>query len=272
MSFNEGLQRLRDAKKLCLFEAQSIENERDTVLEQIEEERKSAILRYAELRKAKYQELREHNSEIDKYCGWIEYYSYFDINIIGKAIASLIRTFEGTNYIYQEAEYHTTEMDTLASETQRIRVIKHPRIVVSEDSMHDSYYDYKGETLNSLLKNGLAVVLADDETMSEIPFYCANTSTHTLEQRVKFGRFSYVKDFIDELISYKMALGQKDISAGEIERLKIEFISHRVEQIQQNYTLVAQQQEEKMRQKLTTDSENRQLLLRRILEKKKIIK
>ncbi len=78
--------------------------------------KKQAILKYAELSKTKYQNLGEHNSRTDAYCRLIESHSYFNAKNIGSVIASLIRIFEGTNYIYQKAEYHTTEVEMLAFE------------------------------------------------------------------------------------------------------------------------------------------------------------
>ena len=155
----------------------------------------------------------------------------------------------------------------LAFDKLETKVTKHPRIVVAEDSRCNRYSDARNENLNSIVRNGQAIILADDRTKAEIPFYRTNTGTHTLEQRVKFGRFSYVKDFIDELISYKIEHSLKDISADELERLKIDFISSRVEQIEENYRLVSQQQEEQMKQKLDADKKNRQLQLKRLLNK-----
>lgn len=269
MNFNDELQNLREVKKQCLSEVKSIEYEENNELEQIEEAKKQAILKYAELRESKYQELDEHNSRIDSYCGFIESYSYFDVKNIGNVIASLIGTFEGSNYIYQETDYYTTEVEVLAFDKQETKVTKHPRIIIAEDSRLNWYSDDKGESLNSIVRNGLAIVLADDTDDMKIPFYRANNSTHILEQCIRFDRFSYVKDFIDALISYKIEHSLKDIPSEEIERLKIDFISSRVEQIEESYRLVSQREEEQMKQKLDVDKENRQLLLKRLLDKKK---
>lgn len=198
----------------------------------------------------------------------IESYSYFDAKVIGNAIASLMRIFEGTNYIYQETEYRTTEVKVFTFDKLETRVKKHPRIVITEDSWRNRYSDCIGENLNSIARSGKAIILNNDMHEEETQFYHANSGNHTLEQCVKFGRFSYVKDFIDELISYKIERNLKDLSSDEIERLKIDFIASRVEQIEENYRLVAQEQEEQMRQKLASDNEKRQLILKRVLDKK----
>ncbi len=268
MNFNEELQKLREAKKQCLSEIQGVEDEKNAKLEQIEQARKKALSTYYELRQAKYQDLATHNNRTDAYCKLIESYSYFDAREIGTAIASLIRTFEGMNYIYQEADYYTAEVIPLAFDKLEDKVTRRPRIIIAEDSKRNWYTDNKGESLNSFVKNGKAIILSPASFATRIPFYRANTATHTLEQCVKLGRFSYVQNFIDELISYKMEHNLKDISSDELERLKIDFISSRVEQIEENHRLVAEQQEEQMRQKLEADRENRQLQLKRIIDKK----
>lgn len=268
MNFNEELQKLREAKKQCLSEVQGIEDEKNAELERIEQAKREALSKYAELRQNKYQELTAHNNRTDGYCRLIESYSFFDAREIGYAIASLIRTFEGTNYIYQEADYYTTEVVPLAFDKSEDKVTRHPRIVIAEDCKRNWYSDNKGESLSSLVKNGKAIIISPTAFDAKIPFYRANTGTHTLEQRIKFGRFSYVQAFIDELISYKMEHSLKDISSDELERLKIEFISSRVEQIEENHRLVAEQQEAQMRQKLEADQKNRKLQLQRIIDKK----
>ncbi len=83
MDFNEELQKLRKAKKQCISEIKSIEDEKQTELEQIDEAKKQVILKYAELSKAKYQELNIQNSKIDAYCKLIVSHSYFNAKSIG---------------------------------------------------------------------------------------------------------------------------------------------------------------------------------------------
>ena len=121
MNFSDELQKLSEVKKQCLSEIQSIEEEKHAKLEQIE-------VKYDKLSKPKYQELDEHNSRTDTYCRLIESCSYFDARKIGIAIASLIKILEGTNYIYQEAEYHTTEVEVLAFDRLETKVTKHVTI------------------------------------------------------------------------------------------------------------------------------------------------
>ena len=184
---------------------------------------------------------------------------------IGNAVASLIRIFEGVNYVYQDAFYFTSQAD-IDSKSQATTSRKRPRIVVQEEFKSSTYLD-SDNGLNSLVKNGRAIILVDDaDTLEDgIPFYRANTEMHNLEQCVKFGKFAYVKEFIDTLIDYKVEHGVNYIDPEVLRKKEEDFIIARVDQIQENYNRVGQQQEEAMRKKLTADSEKRQATLQKVL-------
>lgn len=264
MKFYEELEQLRKIKNQCLSEARGLEDQKQSELETT---RMQIIEKYSELSKSKYKELGEHNDRIDSYCQMLAEYSFFSTRDIGNIIASLIRTFEGINYIYQDTYYDKKEFRRLAFDTEETEIRSRLRIIVAEEDKSNSYSD---DSVDSLVKRGKAIILSTTETMdNQIPFYEANTNNHSLDQCIKFGKFAYVKEFIDELISYKIEKKSKYISFEELECLEIDFITSRVEQIEDNYRVVEEQQEEQMKQKLATDKENRQLRLRRILDKKK---
>lgn len=266
MDFNLELEKLREQKRQCSEEARGIEEQKKLELKTI---KKQIDEKYSTVKEEKYKELEEHNCRIDAYCQKLETYSRFQGREIGKIIASLVRTFEGTNYVYQGAYYYTTQVNSLAFDEESINVRKHPRIVVSLEYRADSYSEDRN-SLDSIVKNGKAIILVDDaETLENgILFYCANTENHSLEQRVNFGRFSYVKEFIDGVISYRLEHDLKTISYDELEKLEVDFIAVRVEQIEENYAKLEQQQETQMKAKLATEKENRQVQLRKILDKK----
>lgn len=266
MDFNLELEQLRQNKKQCLVEARSIEEKKQEELKQITRQIND---KYSELSKNKYKELEEHNDRIDAYCQLLESYSYFDERTIGNTIASLMRVFEGVNFIYQDTYYFTKKIQQLAFDSEETNIRKHPRIIVEAEYRDEPYSDDR-TSLNSLVKNGKALVLVDDaDTLGKgVAFYYANTESHSLEQTVKFGKFSYVKEFIDILISYKMENKLKSIPFDEIVKLKRDFIASRLDQIEENYRIIEQQQENQMKQKLSTERENRQLRLRRILNEK----
>lgn len=266
MDFNLELEQLSQSKKKCLVEVRNVDKKRQEEIEQVTRQIND---KYSELSKNMYKELGEHNDRIDAYCKMLESYSYFDERSIGNTIASLMRVFEGVNFIYQDTDYLTKKVQRLVFDIKETKVTKHPRIIVAEEYKAEFYSDDRN-SLNSLVKNGKALILVDDAGFLEkgIIFYYANTDSHSLEQTVKFGKFSYVKEFIDSLISYKIERKLKSISSDELAKLERDFIASRLEQIEENYRIIEQNQEEQMRQKLAIERENRQLRLRRILDKK----
>ncbi len=99
MKIYEELEQLIKTKNLCLSEARLIEEQKQ---EELETTTAQIVAKYTELSKTKYKELSEQNAKIDSYCQALSENSIFNKSIIGHTIASLIRTMEGINYVYQK--------------------------------------------------------------------------------------------------------------------------------------------------------------------------
>lgn len=229
--------------------------------------REQIVKKYEELSKNKCQKLNEYNDKIDACCQNISEYFYFSIQDLGNILVSLISTFEGTNYIYQDTYYFKKEVKRLAFDTEETMRRTRLRIIVAEEYKSNLCSD---DMVHSLVENGKAIVLSDTETVDDqISFYAVASCNHSLEQCIEFGRFSYVKDFIDGLILYKIAKKSKVISYEELKSIELDYIASHAEQIEENYRLIGKQREEQMQQKLDVESKKRQLLLKGILDRKK---
>ncbi len=243
MNFNEELEKLMQTKIQYISELKSIETEEQS-----------------ELIWSKIQEILQHNDMMDTYHKLVESYSYFDSKRIGNIIASLVSTLEGKEYVYQECLCRP-HFDT----------DYYIRIIIDKENKRDYYGSIIGGKVIRLSSCKIDTNSASSWSSigTQIPFYCANTTTHFLDTCVKFGDFYYVKDFIDELISYKMEHNLKDISSKEIRELIRKFISTNAEQaeLQKKHGLLRQQQEE-LRQKAGEYERNHQLLLQRPALKK----
>ena len=265
MSFNSELEELKKTQDKWFSDVNDIETQKKAELERVMQ---AIEEKYSLLKKGICDELELQKEGILNYCKEIEAYSYFDEGQIGKVIAHLMKIFEGVNYSYQDAFYFSSyvgEKKKKGSTTIR----KHPRIVIQDEEKQSTYVDdNKGNGLDSLVERGKAIVLVEnaDTLDNGIPFYRANPNTHSLDQCVNYGRFSYVKDFIDSLIDYKREKGIYSISSDEIEAMELDFILERVDQIQENYKAVDQRQEEEMRQRLAANREERQKRLEKVLE------
>ena len=267
MDFNLELEQLRKQKK-------QVQEERSSLREQKEREIRETLekisKKYAQMSRNNDQQLLESNKKIDTYCQMLEEYSTFNAKELGETITSLMRIFEGVNFVYQEAQInHTTEVQRLVFDSIEVDVEKHPRIIVLEEERKNSYSD-RHNSLKSLVKQGKAIILVDDANPSDkyLSFYRADTMNHNIKQCINVGRFTYVKEFIDYLISYKIENQSHELSSDEIEKLKVEFISARTKQIEENYQKLYERQEEEMKQRLAQEKDHRELVLKRIMDKK----
>lgn len=236
MNFNEELEKLMQTKIQLISKLKSIETE---------------------LKNSKEQEILQHNDKMDAYHKLIESYSYFDSKKIGNIIASLITALEEKEYVYQEClccPHFGTDY--------------YIRIIIDKENKRDYY----GSIISGWKVICLSSCKVDTNSASswssigtQIPFYCANTTTHFLDTCVEFGDFYYVKAFIDELISYKMEHNLKEIPSKELRKLIGSFISSRIEQIEltKKDELLRQQQEE-LRQKAGEYERGQRLLLQRV--------
>lgn len=261
MKFYEELEQLNIIRNQSLNEFQKLKVE-----EQIELEEASARIRqkYLELSKSKYQELRKNNDRMDSYCQMLADYSSFDARDIGVVLASLIKTFEGINYVYQDTYYDKKETKQLVFDKEETDIRTRLRIIVIEEYKSKFYSE---DEIDSLIKTGKAIILSSTKTFGgQILFYRADVENHSLEQCVKWEKFSYIKDFIDGLISHKLEKKTKHISRDELEKAKIDFIAKNVKHIEDHYRIIAAQKAEQMQENLNIEYEIRQARLRKLLE------
>lgn len=127
-----------------------------------------------------------YNDKIDLYRQLVSDYSIFNVRDIGNVIASLIRTFEGINYIYYETQCETKKYKFLLPTLNKdvptvVRFIK--KIVTDKNNLNT----YEKE-----------LVLSNTEKpIEKIQFYKVNKNQHVLESCMNYKEFDYVQKFID---------------------------------------------------------------------------
>ncbi len=258
MSFQEELAKLKEHKKQCLDDKLSLEHE---IQREIRKAKEQVIDKYASKKVLKQQEVSESAARVQEYCNMIAKASHFEANQIGNTIASLIRTFEGINYIYQDTYYNIKETRML---TER-NIEKNLRIVVALENKPTSYSDAK---VASLVKHGKALVLECGTYLEDdIVFYRPNSGYNGVICYVDFKSYPYVKEFIDILVSYILEHQLKQITPEELKTLEKEFIASRISQIEENYQLVSDQQRLQMEDKLDREATSRKSRLARMLRK-----
>lgn len=186
----------------------------------------------------------------------IEYYSCFDMMSIGKTIASLIQIYVGKNYSYQEAYCYSNSGLYMGSD------FVYSAIIIEEES---KCRNYPNNSIEELLNQDKAIVLVEDISPidGDMHFYRKNEYGRLIEC-VKYGKFSYVKEFIDSVIGYQIKNQKRNISFEELEVLKLKFITSKLDTIKENYKIRDLEQEELVN-KLEKDKEYRHKQLVRIM-------
>lgn len=213
--FNDKLKELREIKKVILARCKS-------QAKRFQEYRNRQQLN---LLRENYKELDNINDRIDMFCKTIENYSAFKINELGEILAELITIFEGEKFVYQKPH--------LINKDNTFKVLD---LIVLDDLKKGCY---KNRYLYSLIKNGNAINLEDNNVFIRyILFYEADTYLHRINQNTRFGKLSYVKEFIDLLISYKIENEIENLSIDQLREFEVEFIKSRIDQIKKNYKFI----------------------------------
>lgn len=261
MDFYNELDKLRKKKKQCLYEVRSLDEQKE---KELEIEKKRILHKYSELNKIKNEELARHYENIDSYCQMVASYSVFSGREIGNILACLVRNFEGFNYIYQNTAFGKKESQQLAFDSEETTIDTRLRMIVAEE---EKSHFYSNENVDRLVESNKAIVLSTTKD-SEIPFYKVHMGSHSLNLCVKFGKFTYLKEFIDEVISYRIENKLESISYDMLEAMAIDFIVSHLDNIEENYRLIEKNREEQMKQQLLKEKEDRQARLQRMLKKK----
>ena len=233
MGFNQRLLMLNNLKEA---EISALNNLLDSNKVLSEEERKQlATLR---------EKIIEYDNAINELCASVKRHSSFSEAELRRNLCSLMSIYEGKNYIYQDTYYCTVD-------EQQEFIRKHPRLIIDKDDSSDPYSDSLGSSLSKLQAEGKALVLADDKPSysTGISFYRINKGNNALDSIITNQQFSYVKDFIDLLIDYKITNDTETIPYDTFEELKREFILSSVEEIKDNYSARQAEDGEELKRK-----------------------
>lgn len=193
--------------------------------------------------------------ELENYRKLVEKYSTFDSKLIGSIIEKLITLFEGEEYSYQETNHETYEYEKTVFGSESFKVNKKILMIVKGSQKQEYYYDYNeyDNEVKRLVKNGQAFILAESKyNYSEnITFY--TTYEGNLNSLIDFNKFSYVKDFIDLVVEYRLKNNLDKVFKKELLSLMGEFILNKKEIIEDNYKKRALEKQEQLNQQLINE-------------------
>lgn len=186
-----------------------------------------------QLNESKQQLLIEHNR-------FVEEKSMFPIDLIGKVLADIISRKEGKNYHYQNAQYYTN-ITRKPIFDQMIEPMVQNVSLITEESVMASFYSNDGNNSFSLLVKQGKILPLPKTKGNCIFFYQAYA--HLLKFDVELYQFSYIKDFIDQVIDYKIEHQIDSISYHELEQLAHSFLEEKPKQKQNRYSVISHSDE-----------------------------
>lgn len=184
--------------------------------------------RIIKMKEAKQASIATFEAEMAAYDGRIEAYaknaskfSKFDEGSIKRVLAKLMSTYEEEEYVPMQVTYNFTRYFEIHGGYIQ-QYINKPLIVVAKSNASESYDDDSDNSLISLLMGGKAIILADIYYEGcSIYFYSSCGQDLDFHGDI---RVSYVRDFIDMVIEYRMNNGLENIDEVTLEALLADFL------------------------------------------------
>ena len=166
-------------------------------------------------------------------------YSTFNLDLIGSILQQLISITESEEYLYKQVS-HTFKkrvhgvMDSWDEDVQTFA-----NIIITKNKSLD-YYDSTNQAkskIHEFVENGDALLLSEqdinEKKQKQITFY--NLTDEHIESRVNFGKFDYVKDFIDNVIQYRFQNNMDKITEKDMLLFLQNYIIQHKDVIVKNY-------------------------------------
>jgi len=256
MDYNNGLKNLRSDKKQILNDIKELDKKEQ---EELIEEKRLIQQKYLKLKETAYSEYDKKVADVHNYCNLIEKSSTFSSKIFDDII-ELISIFEGETYILEKLNYHKD--NSLPSEVWETYMILSRSVFKSIKKPRYISERY----LNHLLKNGIAIKIIEDWGLLRLPtkisFYKADDMGR-LNPQISFKGFSYIKQFVDYIINYRIENNIEQFSEEDMHKLKEDFILLNVDNIKNNY----KKKEEQRIKDISSEYEHKQKILRRMAKR-----
>lgn len=174
---------------------------------EIEEATAKIIKSYSQKLNQNNEDITSTKKELNDFEKLFAKFSTFNIDLVGKALQQLISIIESEEYLYKQVTHKFKKrvhgvMDSWDEDAQT-----KVRIIVRKDKLMN-YYDSSDKIeskINELVKNGDALLLSEQDINTrnnkKITFYTSQDGQ--VLGHVDYGRFSYIKEFIDSIVQYR---------------------------------------------------------------------
>lgn len=219
------------------------EQQKQTLLLQrekdIEKSRKKIINSYSKKLTLNENSITSVKEELNTFERLLVKYSTFNLNLIGNILQQLISITESEEYLYKQVS-HTFKkrvhgvMDSWDEDVKTV-----VNIIITKNKLLDNYdsTNQPKSKIHEFVENGDALLLSEQDIdvkkEKQITFY--NLTDGHIESRVNFGKFDYVKDFIDNIIQYRFQNNMDKITEKDMLLFLQNYIIQHKDQIVKNY-------------------------------------
>ena len=210
----------------------SIEQQKRDLLVQKKKVIEEAIKRINESYDSKLVEcdnsISSTKDELIEFNKLLQKYSTFNIDQLGKAISKLISLIESEEYVYKKVSHKFQKRVHGVMDSWDEDVETKANIVVKKEQSPDCYTSFEID-----LKDG--ILLTEQETdKKRVTVYTIQNNQIT--SSINFGRFTYIKEFIDKLIQYKFMWGITEFTEQQMLSFIGDFMLTNKDTILSNYS------------------------------------
>lgn len=189
------------------------------------------------------QYIKDNLQAVHDFSDMIIDYSTFNESMISNAICLLIHIVEEQNFQYQKAYYYIGYLfyGLWGGQGEERFHLMNVRLIINEKKRQEEYYRplYEKDEVMKLVNTGEAILLQKvgysiPKKDGKIIFYFLDDN-HNITSSSDFGRFDYVKNFIDFVIQYRFSHDLKEISSDDIVLCMQLFLQNNKDLIVSNY-------------------------------------
>lgn len=210
-----------------------IKKNREKMKEELEINKVKIEEEYKEKEKPIFEDLKLLHGEIDACLNKYIKCATFGAYELGSVLEKMMTAFEGEEYCYQEADYYIEKIGDLGV----VKVKKKVRLVVKQNKKR---FDYKQGWSNcgqivDLVNDGYMIVLEESKNDLNYNMALYEKDYNKIYDKVNYGKFDYVKEFIQIIIDYRYKNNLVNIDYNDMEKLLCEYALSKKEITESNY-------------------------------------
>lgn len=178
-------------------------------------------------------------SEMGEYDSLVSKYSTFNGKMIGNAIKELISLIECEDFTYMVATHIFKRRVHGPIDSWEENDFTNAKMIIRKEKTSNAYESPSQETseLARLVNEGNALLFSEERINvhnDNITFY--SSTNGKVESLVNYGKFGYIKDFVDKVIQFRFERNLEKITENDLVTLMQEFLSGFREKVIKNFS------------------------------------